>query len=104
MRFQQLLGLIKEYFIFAVMGVALLTLLFCIGYFVIYKKIMKGEKPLWSKQFIVGIMIVGYLLMVFSVTFFLEAVACLPWLIFIYLVPIKRLGTVLHCGPGSLSY
>lgn len=69
MNLEGLLGSIIYYFIFALMRVFLLTLLFSISYFVIYKKIMKGEKSLWSRQFVVGIMIVGYILMVLSATF-----------------------------------
>lgn len=69
MRLNSLISLIKEYFIFASIGIGILSIALYFGYSIIYKKKMKGRKSLASKQVIFGIIILVYLLMVLSVTF-----------------------------------
>lgn len=69
MRTHELLYFFKTYFLFGVMGLILLALLGTIGYFFIYRRILKGNKKLSMKQIIFGGLFIAYVLMVFGVTF-----------------------------------
>ncbi len=69
MRLNELISLIKEYFIFASFGIGILSIVLYFGYSVIYKKKMKCKKSFCTKQTIFGTLILIYLLMVLAVTF-----------------------------------
>lgn len=70
MRFSEVTGMLKGYFLFACLGVILLIALFCIGYFLFYKRLIKGKSELTIGKAIILLMLIGYLLMVLSATFF----------------------------------
>ena len=69
MRIHELLYFFKTYFLFGVMGLIILALLGTLGYFIIYKRILKGNKKFSKKQIIFGSLFIAYIIMVFGVTF-----------------------------------
>ena len=69
MRIHELLHFFKTYFLFGVMGLILLALLGAFGYYILYKRILKGNKKFSKKQVIFGGLFIAYVLMVFGVTF-----------------------------------
>lgn len=69
MRIHELLYFFKTYFLFGVMGLIILALLGTFGYFIIYKRILKGNKKFSKKQIIFGGLFIAYIIMVFGVTF-----------------------------------
>jgi len=69
MRLQEILGIVKEYFFLALTAVIVLGIVFILGYYFVYKKLFKGKGSLSKKQFILGGMFTGYIIMVIGVTF-----------------------------------
>lgn len=69
MRIHELLYFFNTYFLFGVMGLIILALLGTLGYFIIYKRILKGNKKFSKKQIIFGSLFIAYIIMVFGVTF-----------------------------------
>lgn len=69
MRIHELMYYIKTYFLLGVLGLITLTIIGAIGYFIIYKKTLKGKKRLSKKQAAVGSLFIIYIIMVLGVTF-----------------------------------
>jgi len=69
MRIHELLYFFKTYFLFGVMGLVLLAVLGTFGYYIIYRRILRGKKKFSKKQIIFGGLFIAYVLMVFGVTF-----------------------------------
>lgn len=69
MRFDIILDLLKRYSVFAIIVVLGLTILFLFGYFVIYKRLMHGDKKLNKKSVLLAIIGLFYLLVVFCAVF-----------------------------------
>lgn len=69
MRVEEIIGIIQSHFILALVGVSALAALFCIGYFVIYKKMLHGQRKLHIKNALIWFLLAGYLIMVAGVTF-----------------------------------
>ncbi|QHI71208.1 VanZ family protein [Aminipila terrae] len=70
MLISQILWMFRQFLIFAVLGVAGLAVIFSIIYFVIYKKVMKGQKRINFKQTIKIGLFMCYILMVLYATLF----------------------------------
>jgi len=68
-RIDEIFGILKEYIFLAIVGVIALAVLIGIGYFVIYKKLLRGRKKITIKQMIMITLIAGYLIIVVGVTF-----------------------------------
>ncbi|OLS36763.1 VanZ family protein [Bacillus sp. MRMR6] len=69
MRLQEIIGIVREYFFLALIAVMVLGVIFFIGYFLIYRKLLKGKKRLSKKQLLLSGMFTGYVIMVIGVTF-----------------------------------
>ena len=69
MRFDIILDLLKRYSVFAIIVVLCLAILFLFGYFVIYKRLMHGDKKLNKKNILLAIIGLFYLLVVFCAVF-----------------------------------
>jgi len=69
MRTQDLWGLFRRHFGLGMAGLVIVTIIGALYYFVIYKKILKGQKRLNVKQILIGAMFVSYIIMVFGITF-----------------------------------
>lgn len=69
MRMTDIVQIAKEYLGFGIAGAVVLTALFFIGYFFIYKKIMKGTKKLSAGKIILILVFVVYLAVVFGAVF-----------------------------------
>ncbi len=68
MRVADLIQLGMEYLVYALVLAVICGGLFGVGYFIIYKKIMKGQKKLSLPKFLLYAMFVCYIFMVFGVT------------------------------------
>ncbi len=68
MRVADLIRLGTEYLVYALILAVICGGLFGIGYFIIYKKILKGQKKLSLPQFLLYAMFACYIFMVFGVT------------------------------------
>jgi glycopeptide antibiotics resistance protein len=69
MRITKFISDFKTYFVFGVSGAMLLALLGAFGYFIIYKRLLKGSKTFSKKQLVFGGLFVAYIIMVLGVTF-----------------------------------
>jgi len=70
MTFSEVIEMLNRYFIVACLGVILLVVLFCIGYFFIYQKLMKGKRKLAINKAIIISLLAGYILAVLYGTLF----------------------------------
>jgi len=69
MRVQEIISIVRDYFLLALIAVLILAVIFFLGYFIVYKKLSRGKKSLSKKQlFLVGLL-TGYVIMVIGVTF-----------------------------------
>ncbi|MBO5082683.1 MAG: VanZ family protein [Lachnospiraceae bacterium] len=68
MRVADLIQLGMEYLVYALILAVICGGLFGVGYFIIYKKIMKGQKKLSLPKFLLYAMFICYIFMVFGVT------------------------------------
>ena len=69
MRLQEIIGIVREYFLLALTALIVLAVVFLIGYFIVYRKLLKGKKRLPKKQLFFGGLFIGYVIMVLGVTF-----------------------------------
>ncbi|WHY86776.1 VanZ family protein [Neobacillus novalis] len=69
MRLQEIIGIVREYFFLALIALIVLGIIFFIGYFIVYKKLLRGKKRLSKKQLLFGGLFTGYVIMVIGVTF-----------------------------------
>lgn len=69
MRFDIILDLLKRYSVFAIIVALGLTILFLFGHFVIYKRLMHGDKKLNKKNILLAIIGLFYMLVVFCAVF-----------------------------------
>lgn len=69
MRLQQIIHIIQENLLLGIIGVIALGIFLWIGYFVIYKKILKGKRNFSRKKLIMGGLFTCYIIMVLGVTF-----------------------------------
>lgn len=69
MRIHELLYFFKTYFLLGVVGLIILSLLVTFGYFVIYKRMLKGNKKFSKRKIVFGGLFIVYIIMVFGVTF-----------------------------------
>lgn len=69
MRIQDILRTIQENFYLALILLAVLTVVLGITYFLIYKKVLKGDKKLSKRRIVICFCLIGYLTMVAGVTF-----------------------------------
>ncbi len=69
MRIQDILRTIQDNFYLAFILIALLAMFLGIGYLVIYKKLLKGEKTLSKGKTFIWFLLIGYIIMVIGVTF-----------------------------------
>lgn len=70
MRLQEILNIIKDNLLLGIIGVITLGIFLWIGYFVIYKKILRGKRNLSRKKLFIGGLFTCYIIMVLGVTFF----------------------------------
>ncbi|MDD4565198.1 MAG: VanZ family protein [Eubacteriales bacterium] len=73
MTFSEVTEILRQYFIVACLGAIMLIALFCIGYFLIYRKLMKGGRKLEISRAIVLFLLTGYIFTVLYATFFNRA-------------------------------
>lgn len=69
MRIQDIIRTIQDNFFLALTGVFILAIFLGIGYFFIYKKLLKGKKSLNKKKLFMWTLFIGYIFMVIGVTF-----------------------------------
>ncbi|MFK4997990.1 VanZ family protein [Bacillus sp. N9] len=69
MRLQEIIGAVKEYFFLAFIAVIILGIISLLGYFLVYKKLLKRKKSLPGKRILSWGMFIGYFIMVIGVTF-----------------------------------
>ncbi len=69
MRLQEIMGIIRMNLVLGVIGVLGILVIFILGYFIIYKKLLGGKKKIDRRKFIVGSLLVLYIIMVTGVTF-----------------------------------
>lgn len=69
MRIRDILRTIQNNFYLAIILVSLLAVLLAIGYFIIYKRLLKGHKKLSKRRVFIWFCFIGYLIMVIGVTF-----------------------------------
>jgi len=69
MRLQEIIHIIKENVIVGMSGVIILGVFLWIGYFVIYKILLKGKKTLSRKKYLIGGIFTCYIFMVLGITF-----------------------------------
>lgn len=68
MTINEVLGTIRRNIHLAIVGVFILLVLFVVGYFVIYKKLLRGQKKITIKHGVMLGLFAGYLIMVMGVT------------------------------------
>lgn len=68
MRIHELIGIIEDYFYLGLAGVVGLAILWTIGYFLIYRKILGGKRKPDTRKTILGFALIGYIIMVMGVT------------------------------------
>lgn len=66
----QIFWMLKQYLVFAILGVVFLAILFSLTYFVVYRKLLKGQKKINIKSAIIVAVFVCYILMVLYATLF----------------------------------
>ncbi|MCJ8009811.1 VanZ family protein [Lederbergia wuyishanensis] len=69
MRLQEITSIIREYFFLALILVIVLGIIFFLGYFIVYRKLLKGKKRLSKKHLLFRGLFTGYVIMVIGVTF-----------------------------------
>jgi glycopeptide antibiotics resistance protein len=69
MRLQEIIGILRENFFLALTALVVLGVIFFIGYFIVYRKLLGGKKRLQKKQLLIGGLLTGYVIMVIGVTF-----------------------------------
>lgn len=69
MRLQEIIGIVREYFLLALIAVIVLGIIFFLGYFIVYRKLFGGKKRLSKKQLLLWGLFSGYVIMVMGVTF-----------------------------------
>ena len=69
MRTRDILRTIQDNFYLAFIFVSILVVLLAGGYFIIYKKLLKGDKKLSKRRIFIWLCLIGYLIMVIGVTF-----------------------------------
>lgn len=69
MTIDEVLRIIKDNIYLGIAGAIVLSLVIGVGYFVIYRKLLKGKKKINAKQAFMTFLISGYLIMVAGVTF-----------------------------------
>lgn len=69
MRIEDILRTIQNNFYLAFILVSILAVLLAIGYFIIYKRLLKGDKKLSKRRIFIWFCLIGYLIMVIGVTF-----------------------------------
>jgi len=69
MRIVELIGMFKEYIFLALVGLLAMAVLIAAGYFIVYKKLLRGKKSIAFKDMAMFSLIAGYLLVVISITF-----------------------------------
>ena len=69
MRLQEIIGIVREYFFLALIAVIVLGIIFFLGYFIVYKKLIGGKKSLPKKQLLLVGLFISYVIMVIGVTF-----------------------------------
>ncbi|TSB45592.1 VanZ family protein [Alkalicoccobacillus porphyridii] len=65
---EHILSILQDNFILALFALIILSTLFLIGYFFIYRKLMNGKKQISFMKLIIFSMFIGYVLMVLGVT------------------------------------
>ncbi len=70
MLISQIFWMLKQYLVFAIFGVAFLAILFCIIYFIVYRKLLKGQKKINLKSAFIVAAFMCYILMVLYATLF----------------------------------
>ncbi|MHC1721679.1 MAG: VanZ family protein [Aminipila sp.] len=70
MLISQIFWMLKQYLVFALLGVDFLAILFYISYFIVYRKLLKGQKKINLKSACIVAAFVCYLLMVLYATLF----------------------------------
>ena len=50
MRLEEIIGIVREYFSLALIALIALGIIFFLGYFIVYKKVLEGKKSLPKKQ------------------------------------------------------
>lgn len=69
MRLEEIIGIVRQYFYLALVALIVLGVIFFLAYFIVYKKVLKGEKSLPKKRVLLLGMFIGYVFMVIGVTF-----------------------------------
>lgn len=69
MRIVELIGMFREYIFLALVGLLAMAVLMGAGYFIVYKKLLRGKKSLAFRDMAMISFIAGYLLVVISITF-----------------------------------
>ncbi|GFZ30049.1 hypothetical protein CSC2_05750 [Clostridium zeae] len=68
MRISAIIRIAKEYLLLGAVGMILLSIMLSIGYFVIYKKILKGKKTIRVRQAVLYSFLLIYIIIVFGAT------------------------------------
>lgn len=68
MRFSSIIQMGKEYALLGILAIAVIAVLYCIGYFVVYRKWMKGTKKPNPLKLVLGAVLLIYLVVVFGAT------------------------------------
>ena len=69
MRIDEIIGILKENIFLAVVGLLAMAVLMGTGYFVVYKKVLRGRKRLAVKDMVMLSLIAGYIMLVIGITF-----------------------------------
>lgn len=69
MRMKDILSIIQDNFYLAFMLIVILAVFLGLGYFVVYKKLLKGSKSLSKRKVMIWFCLIGYIIMVIGVTF-----------------------------------
>ena len=69
MRIQDIFRIIQNNFFFAFILITILAAFWGVGYFIIYKKFLKGNKKLSKRRTFIWFCLIGYVIMVIRVTF-----------------------------------
>ena len=68
-RLQDIFGIIQENFVIALSLVIVLGSLLAVGYFIVYRKFLKGSKRFSMKEIFIWFCLIGYIIIVIGVTF-----------------------------------
>lgn len=66
---KDILSIIQDNFYLAFMLIVILAVFLGLGYFVVYKKLLKGSKSLSKRKVMIWFCLIGYIIMVIGVTF-----------------------------------